>query len=59
MATKKPKPRKRQADPRLTGVRVPRVVYKRVKALAIERHKEVPWVLGELLEAALKVLNSS
>jgi predicted DNA-binding protein len=56
MATKKPKPQKR-GDPRLTTVRVPREVYARVKALAIERHKEVPWVLGELLEAALEALD--
>lgn len=58
MATKKSKPRKREPDPRLTLVRLPREVYKRVKALADERHTDVPWVAGELLEAALKALEA-
>lgn len=57
MATKKSKPKKRVADPGLTGVRLPREVYKRVKALADQRHTGIPWVAGELLESALDALD--
>lgn len=58
MATKKSKPRKREPDPRLVLARLPREVYKRVKALANERHTGKPWVAGELLEAALDALEA-